>query len=128
MLYNFDLPDRLIAQVPASPRDSAKLLVYSMASRQITDAVFSDIDRFLAQDTTLVVNNSKVENCRWIFGAIEVFVLEKNDPTTIRALVRPGKKFRVGKKLQINDWLSFETLAIDEDGIRTLRISVPHDD
>ena len=128
-MYYFELPKELIAQKPASPRDSARLLVYRLLDGSITDVVFRDLDQYLPSDTTLVLNNSKVENCRWLFeGNIEVFVLEKNDPTTIRAMVRPGNKFRKDSKLRINSWLTFETVDIDSEGIRTLRLSVDHDD
>lgn len=128
-MYQFDLPDRLIAQKPANPRDSAKLLVYKLKDGSIIDSTFNELNSYLVPKTTLVLNNSKVENCRWIFNDnIEIFVLEKNDPFTIRALVKPGRKFRPGKKLKINEWLEIETLSIDDDGIRTLKLSVAHSD
>lgn len=129
-MINFELPKELIAQEPAHPRDSARLLVYSRATKKITDAVFRDLPNYLAENTTLVVNNSKVENCRWLFdsGKTEIFVLEKLDAHTIRALVRPGKKFRLGQKSDINEWLDVTTTAIDEDGIRTLKLNIQQDD
>lgn len=129
-MIDFTVPKELIAQTPASPRDSARLLVYDRATMTITDAVFRDVLDYLPTDTTVVVNNSKVEYCRWLFvgGKIEVFVLEKLDTHTIRALVRPGKKFRIGKAAQLTDWLCVETTAIDDEGIRTLSLNVPHDD
>lgn len=129
-MINFDLPKELIAQEPAHPRDSARLLVYDRATKQITDSIFRDLPDYLPEDTTLVVNNSKVENCRWLFddGKTEIFVLEKLDTHTIRALVRPGKKFKIGQKSDINDWLTVDTTAIDNDGIRTLKLNIQHDD
>lgn len=129
-MISFELPQELIAQTPAMPRDSARLLVYDRKTRTITDTIFSKINDYLPTDTTLVVNNSKVEDCRWLFddGKTELFVLEKLDTHTIRALVRPGKKFKIGATTTVTDWLSVENLAADEDGIRTLRLNVPHDD
>ena len=186
-MISFDLPKELIAQEPARPRDSAKLLVYDRVSKTITDSVFSELDMYLHPETTLVLNNSKVENCRWLFakpstpaslpkgealrtasfsrisssasgeprvavpevrlagesqrftetassvdglGArdIEIFVLEKLDQYTVRALVRPGKKFKLGATTELTDWLMAETTAIDDEGIRTIRLNVMHDD
>ncbi len=129
-MIDFDLPKELIAQEPARPRDSARLLVYDRKTKQITDSVFSQLEEFLPADTTLVLNNSKVENCRWLFddGKTEVFVLEKLDQHTVRGLVRPGKKFRLGAVAQLTDWLSAEVTNIDTDGIRTLKLNVMHDD
>jgi S-adenosylmethionine:tRNA ribosyltransferase-isomerase len=126
----FDLPKELIAQEPVSPRDTAKLLVYNRKSKTITDTVFSELINYLDPHTTLVVNNSKVEHCRWLFddGKTEIFVLEKLDPHTIRALVRPGKKFKLLLKVQITEWLQAEIVAIDPEGIRTMRLNIQHDD
>lgn len=129
-MISFDLPQQLIAQEPAHPRDSARLLVYDRKTKKITDTIFHELSQFLQKDTTLVLNNSKVEHCRWLFddGKTEIFVLQKLDQYTIRALVRPGKRFKIDKKLQIFDWLEIETTAIDSDGIRTLKLNVQHDD
>ena len=127
-MIDFKLPDELIAQEPAHPRDSARLLVYRRDTKEIVDTVFRELPTYLDPNTTLVVNNSKVENCRWIFGKVEIFVLEKLDTHTVRALVRPGRKFKPGKVFEFEDWLRAETTAIDDDGIRTLKLSVQHDD
>ncbi len=129
-MIDFELPEELIAQEPSNPRDSAKLLVYDRKSGQITDTVFSEIATYLQKDTTLVVNNSKVEHCRWLFdeGKTEIFVLEKLDTHTIRALVRPGKKFKLGVNVEVNEFLSAEVTNIDEDGIRTLKLNITHED
>lgn len=129
-MISFELPDELIAQEPARPRDSARLLVYNRADKSLVDAVFSDLPKFLVPDTVLAVNNSKVEHCRWLFsgGRIEIFVLEKLDTHNVRALVRPGRKFKLGSKLRLADWLETEVTAVDDEGIRSLRLTAPHDD
>lgn len=126
----FNLPPELIAQKPVSPRDRARLLVYNSVDGSITDNYFYKLDDFLAKGTTLVLNNSKVEHCRWLFagGKLEVFVIEKSDASTVRALVRPGKKFRAGTTIQLTDWLIATVMAVDGDGIRTLSLSAPHSD
>jgi len=129
-VIHFELPKELIAQEPARPRDAARLLVYDRHKKTITDTVFSELPHYLPANTTLVVNNSKVDHCRWLFDddKTEIFVLEKLDQHTIRALVRPGKKFKRGVSSAITNWLDVETTHIDEDGIRTMTLSVTHDD
>lgn len=124
-MINFDLPKELIAQEPASPRDHARLLVYDRKTKQITDDYFYNLLTYLPNPSLVVVNNSKVEHCRLLFdgGRKEIFVLEKANDKTVRALVRPGKAFRVGKTLQLTPNVSVTTTAIDEDGIRTLEFS-----
>lgn len=129
-LYDFELPEALIAQAPAHPRDHARLLVYRLNSGEIIDDYFYNIDKYLAKDTAIALNNSKVENCRLLFdeGKTEIFILEKLDTNTIRALVRPGKKFGLGKRVVLTDWLKCEVTNINDEGIRTLKLNVTHDD
>lgn len=128
-MINFELPNELIAQHPVSPRDSARLLVYSRKDQTIVDATFRDLNKFLPEHTTLVLNNSKVENCRWLFdsGRLEIFVISKSDVNTIRAMVRPGKKFKLDTRVQLTEDINAVVTAVDNDGIRTLRLNVPHD-
>jgi S-adenosylmethionine:tRNA ribosyltransferase-isomerase len=128
--YQFDLPETLIAQTPAQPRDHARLLVYSIKDKTIKDAYFYELPDFIITSTTLVLNNSKVEQCRWLFddGKTELFVLEKTDSHTVRAMVRPGKRFKLNNIVILNNWLSAVVTAIDSSGIRTLKLSVSHND
>jgi len=62
--FDYHLPDELIAQSPAMPRDSAKLLVVDKNSGQREDKVFSDIADMLTQNDVLVVNETKVIKAR----------------------------------------------------------------
>src|SRR2546423_1850607 len=94
--FDFELPRELIAQKPARPRDHARLLVYNRQTKQIADDFFYNLNKYLPSGTTLVLNDSKVEKSRLRFGPIEIFVLEAVNPKTVRALVRPGKKFKLG--------------------------------
>ena len=56
--YDFDLPDNLIAQQPADPRDSARLL--DASSGEYADRIMRDLPSILRPDDVLVVNNTKV--------------------------------------------------------------------
>lgn len=122
--FDYDLPEELIAQEPAQPRDHARLLIYHRSTGQIIDDYFYNLLDHLPGDTTLVANNSKVEKCRLLFdgGNKEIFVLESLNPDTVRALVRPGKKFKKGTRIQLSDKISAEVIAVDEEGIRTLKL------
>lgn len=124
-MIEFDLPKELIAQEPAMPRDHARMLVYNRETRQITDTYFYELLNFLPDKTTVVVNNSKVEHCRMLFsgGKREIFVLEKANNRTVRALVRPGKVFKLGASVQLSAAVQAVVTAIDEDGVRTLEFS-----
>ena len=122
--FDYELPDELIAQKPVRPRDHARLLVYNRADGSITDDHFYNLSNHLPNNTTLVANNSKVEKCRLLFddGKMEVFILESLDQNRVRAMVRPGKKFKEGRTVQLSDDISATVLHIDEEGLRTLRM------
>jgi S-adenosylmethionine:tRNA ribosyltransferase-isomerase len=77
--YDYDLPEGRIAQFPLKERDRSKLLLFD--GRDISSAIFSDIDRYLPPGSLLVFNNTRVIRARLLFtktsGAnIEVFCLE----------------------------------------------------
>lgn len=128
--FDYNLPEELIAQKPATPRDHSRLLVYDRSKKTITDDYFYNIGHYLPANTSLVVNNSKVEKCRLLFdeGAKEIFVTKAVNDQTVEAMVRPGKKFKQGKTLQLTDALSVKTVSVAEDGIRTLKLSHSLDD
>ncbi|MBO6584743.1 MAG: tRNA preQ1(34) S-adenosylmethionine ribosyltransferase-isomerase QueA [Gracilimonas sp.] len=128
--FDYNLPEELIAQSPAQPRDHARLLVYSREDKTITDDHFYNIGDYLPGDTTMVVNNSKVEKCRLLFddGKKELFVTSVSNNNTIEAMVRPGKKFKQGKELQLTEDISAKVINIAEDGLRTLMLSCDMDD
>jgi S-adenosylmethionine:tRNA ribosyltransferase-isomerase len=129
--FDFDLPKELIAQTPARPRDKARLLVYNRKTKQISDDFFYNLNKHLEPRSTLVLNDSKVEKARLRFGASEIFVLEVADPYTIKALVRPGKRFKMGLHTNFQlglHKLHVETLSVDDEGIRVLKLSRPIND
>jgi S-adenosylmethionine:tRNA ribosyltransferase-isomerase len=122
--FDFELPKKLIAQTPANPRNHSRLLVYNRTNGRIIDDYFYNLSKYLVPDTTLVLNNSKVEKTRLLIGGLEVFILERLDTHTVRALVRPGKKFLLGNVVDV-EGVKIDVLAIDEDGVRTLRFNTP---
>jgi S-adenosylmethionine:tRNA ribosyltransferase-isomerase len=99
--FDFELPKELIAQQPARPRNHSRLLIYDRATGNISDDFFYNLDMYLPEDTTLVLNDSKVEKSRLRIGSIEIFVLDTLNPTTT---------------------------AVDSDGIRTLSLNIPIND
>ncbi len=126
--FDFTLPKELIAQEPTSPRDSARLLVYDRQDKSITDATFRDLPKFLAPNTTLVLNKAKVDKCRMRFGKLEVFILEVFNDRSVKAMVRPGKKFKPRQAVELAEGISATVIATDEHGHRSLEFNKPLDD
>lgn len=65
--YDFLLPKELIATYPASPRDSAKLLIYNRKTDEILHVKFSDFEKFIPKNCALIFNDTKVIKAR-LFG------------------------------------------------------------
>ncbi len=103
--FNFDLPQELIAQRPAPQRDQSRLLLLHRGGGRLTHGVFSDLPNHLDTGDVLVLNNTRVIPARLhgtnarTGGAFEVLLLEENAPNDWWALVRPGKRARVGAKI-----------------------------
>lgn len=123
--FDYPLPDELIAQKPAHPRDHARLLVYNRNDGSIKDDYFYNLGDHLPAQTRLVVNNSKVEKCRLLFdeGRKEIFVVNAINNDTVEAMVRPGKKFKAGSTVELADGIEAEVLDVAADGIRRLKLS-----
>ena len=125
--FDYYLPQELIAQHPAEPRDSSRLLVYDRACDKIWHRHFYDITDYLKEGDLLVRNNTKVLPARMFAhtehgGIVEVLLLKRFDLTEWEVLVKPGKKARVGTVLTINDELSLKVLSIiPESGGRRVR-------
>lgn len=125
--FYYDLPEELIAQHPAEPRDSARLLVYHKDSGKIEDKHFYDIIDYLMPGDVLVVNDTKVIPAR-IYGRRDVsggkieFLLHKRiDLTDWEVLAKPARKALPGNIIRFSDKLCAEVLSCGEDGIRRVR-------
>ncbi len=124
--FYYDLPEELIAQTPAVPRDSSRLLVYHRDTKTIEHRIFRDITDYLRSGDVLVVNRTRVLPARLYAhtmsgGNVEILLLKRLELDTWEVLVRPGKKCRPGTKLIVNDELSAEVLSVTETGERHVR-------
>ncbi len=127
--FDYHLPSHLIAQHPAIPRDSSKLLIYRPANDEIVHTHFRNIDKFLPSDTLLVINQTRVIPARfWAkkpTGAqIEVLALQETAPATFTAFCKPGKRLKQGDIIQTIK--GNYTLEIVDTGMEfTLKIVSP---
>lgn len=128
--FYYDLPEELIAQSPAIPRDSARMLVYNKSLDKVEHKIFRDIYDLLTPNDVLVLNNTRVIPARLfatkVTGAkIEVFLLKRLNLTDYEVLMKPAKKAPVGTKLIFSDNLSCDVIENqDEIGGRIIRFSV----
>ncbi len=104
--FYYELPEELIAQNPAARRDGSRLLVLDKQSGEFTDKHFYNVIDYLQEGDCLVLNNTKVISAR-LYGkkaetgaACEVLLLRQRGLNKWECLVRPGKKLRVGAKIE----------------------------
>ena len=126
--FDYELPEELIAQTPAEPRDSSRLLVYDRENKTTEDKIFRDIADYLKAGDVLVVNNTKVIPARLYAltergAVVEVLLLKRYDMTSWEVLRRPGKKGKIGTKMKINDRLSLTVRDVTETGERIVEFS-----
>jgi len=117
--FDYYLPESQIAQTPATPRDSSRLLVFDRATKKIEHKRFYDIVDYLKAGDVLVRNNTKVLPARMFGytkngGKVEVLLLKRYNLTDWEVLVKPGKKARMGTVLTINEELSLTVLGTEE--------------
>lgn len=106
--YDYKLPPELIAQNPAVPRDSSRLLVVNSPTTGTKTAslhhIFHDLPALLRSGDLLVMNNTRVIPAR-LYGykstgaKIQVLLLEERQHNCWLALVKPGKSFKQGAKI-----------------------------
>ena len=121
--YFYELPEELIAQTPAEPRDSSRLLVYDRKTGKSEDRIFRDIKEYLRPGDVLVINNTKVLPARMYAytkngGRVEVLLLKRQNYTDWEVLVRPGKKAKEGVELVVSEELSLTVRSRTPTGER----------
>ena len=100
----YDLPEHAIAQHPAEPRDSSRLLDATDPSGRIAHRSFRDLPELLGPGDVLVVNTTRVMPARLnLFkrtgGVAEVLLLEPEGGQEWLAMVRPGRRLQPGTTL-----------------------------
>ncbi len=103
--FDYELPEERIAQVPAEPRDSARLLVHRIAADQSEHRRVCDLPELLNPGDLLVLNDTRVLPARLLGkrssgGQLELLLLEPCAGGW-RALVRPGKRMREGERVEL---------------------------
>ncbi len=123
--FYYDLPQELIAQTPATPRDSSRLFTYDVTRDKIEHKHFRDIYDMLRSGDVLVVNNTKVIQAR-LFATdekdrvYETLLLKRIDYTHWEAIMRPAKKAKIGTVLKVSDELSFKVESVIDNGVRII--------
>ena len=145
--FDYQLPEELIAQEALADRAASRMLVVYRDQGRWEDRIFRDLPEFLGPGDCLALNDSRVIPARlyghrtgvkslpigknnpkrqeYLSGEVEVFLVRpvSADGYDWEALVRPGRKMRVGERIRFGDGLEGEIVARGEFGERTVRFS-----
>ena len=148
--FQFDLPPDSIAQQPLPQRDASRMLILDRKKLTWEDSAFRALPDLLRGDEFLVVNNARVIPAR-LFGRregvrsekpgrnrrtareflssqIEVLLTREIATHEWEALVRPGRKIRVGERIDFGSGeLSAEVISRGEYGLRRIRLTAKGD-
>lgn len=120
--YDYNLPEELIAQMPADKRENSRMMVLNRKNRTILHKHFYDIVDLIEPGSLLVMNNTKVLPARLIghkdTGAkIEVFLLSQKEEHFWDVLIKPSKRIKPGTIIKISDELSVKAIKrLEENG------------
>ncbi|MDQ3004559.1 MAG: tRNA preQ1(34) S-adenosylmethionine ribosyltransferase-isomerase QueA [Chloroflexota bacterium] len=127
--FDYNLPEAYIAQTPAEPRDSSRLLVLHRDTGALEHCIFRDATDYLNVGDLLVLNQTRVIPARIYArketgGRVELLLLRRRDELTWEALVG-GKGLRVDMILRVEDGPKVQIVEILEGSERLIKFSEP---
>ncbi len=132
--FQYNLPERFIAQKPLPRRDASKLMVLHKDTGKIEHRKFTNIVDYLDKDDTIVLNETKVFPARVqaikekTNAEVELFLLRELESNMWEVLVKPARKVRIGNKLKITKDVSCDVIDNTISGGRVVRFSCNGDD
>lgn len=127
--FNYELPEKLIAQVPIEKRDESRLMILDREKQTVEHKTFKDIIDYLEPGDCLVRNNTKVLPAR-LYGQketgahVEFLLLNRIEGDIWESIVRPGNKLHVGTKVIFGDGLLIaEIIDTMEGGTRKVKFT-----
>jgi len=126
--FNFHLPEELIASRPLAGRSASRMIVVHRDTGKIEHRMFTDFPEYMQPDDLLILNDTKVIPARLFSndGGIEIVVTDRISDTEWDCMVRPGKKMKVGRSIEIGDVIG-KVVAIQENGNRVIQWDKPLD-
>lgn len=127
--FDYHLPEELIADRPLPDRAASRMLVVHRDTGLIEHRHFSDITDYVQPGDHFVLNNTKVIPARYFSndGGIELVRAGMSHELVWKCMVRPGKKMKVGRTVQVGD-ATGTVESIDDEGYRYIRWDKPVDE
>jgi len=126
--FDYYLPPELIAQTPAEPRDSSRLLVLNKRTGEIQHAIFRDLPNYLSPGDVLVFNDTRVIPARLhgrrkqTGGNVEFLLVRHVKDTDWEAMGRPARRLKTGERVTIAEDLDVQVLEKLPEGLLLIRL------
>ena len=142
-LFDYELPESLIAQYPPEPRGTSRMLVLDRNTGDCELRSFNDITEYLTPGDGMIFNNTRVMNAR-MYGMkngkldaakIEILLVEplNGNPQTWKCLLKPGRRVKADVRIKLldrnnelnhnDDW--FTVTGKNSDGTFNIKFSAP---
>ena len=126
-LFDYTLPEELIAQEPIEPRDHSRLMVLHRDTQAIEHRRFYNLPEYLRAGDVLVLNDTRVSAWRLVGrkptgGRAEVLLLHPLADGRWHALVKPGRRLPEGSRVWVSDALEVVVEGRLEGGLRVVRL------
>ena len=127
--FDYELPPELIASHPLVERSASRMMVINREQSTIEHHDFAELPSFIRNDDLLVFNDTRVVRARFFSNdrRIELLRVDCADPLHWRCLVRPGKRMKVGRTVEVGPSTGTVT-GIDELGYRLISWDHPVDE
>ncbi len=142
--FTYELPEGRIAQTPAEPRDSSRLMVLNRADGSLEHKIFHDIIGYINPEDVLVINDTRVipariighRKLRWDeqlgqavpsegTAPVELLLLKQRENDVWETLAGPGKRARIGDVIEFGDGvMEAHILDVIEGGCRVVKLNV----
>ena len=127
--FDYELPEKLIAQYPIEKRDQSKLMIIDRKEGSIKHKHFYNLPDYLNADDLLIINETMVYPAR-LFAVkdrtdaqVEVFLLRELDNSLWEVMVKPARKVRIGNKLTIAEGVQCDVIDNTVSGGRVVRFN-----
>jgi S-adenosylmethionine:tRNA ribosyltransferase-isomerase len=132
--FDYPLPEKYIAQYPATRRDQSKLMIVHKETGQIEHKKFSNLPDYLRKNDLVIMNNTKVFPARLYANKdrteakVEVFLLRELENDLWEVMVRPARKVRIGNKLMFTKNVFCDVIDNTISGGRVVRFEYEDED
>ena len=132
--FDYPLPEKYIAQYPATRRDQSKLMIVHKETGEIEHKKFSNLPNYLRKNDLVIMNNTKVFPARLYANKdrteakVEVFLLRELENDLWEVMVRPARKVRIGNKLMFTKNVFCDVIDNTISGGRVVRFEYEDED